>query len=69
MLLMLPALPAGSIVGSAGSTMAAGSADGSAGSTGATDAGGKANLDGVAIELAIDFAVAPPSVSQAKRER
>ena len=62
-------LSARSTVGSAESTGATGFADGSAGSTGAIDAGGEANLDGVATGLAVDSAVALPRVPQANRER
>ena len=42
---------------------------GSVGSTRAIDAGGEANLDGVATGLAVDFAVALPSIPRANRER
>ena len=45
-------LSAGSTVGSAGST----------GAAGAARAGGDADLDGVAIEFAVDDATASPSV-------
>ena len=56
---MLLTLSAGSNAGSAGSTEAA---DSSAGSTRAARAGGEANLDGAATGLAVDAAVASPSV-------
>ena len=47
--------------GSAGST---GTADGSVGSTGAARVGVDADLDGAAIEFAVDAAAASPSVPQ-----
>ena len=52
---------AGSAVGSAGST---GAADGSARSTGAARVGGDADLDGIAIEPAVDSTAASPSIPQ-----
>ena len=41
---------------------------GSAGSTGAADIGEGVYLDGVAAELAVDFAVALPSIPRTNRE-
>ena len=55
-------LSARSTVGSAGSTGAIGATDGSVGSTGAAKVGGGTNLDDAATELAVDTAVASPSV-------
>ena len=59
---MLLVLSAGSAVGSAGSTGAAGAADGGARSTGAAGVGGDVDLDGAAIEFAVDAAAASASV-------
>ena len=59
-------LSARSTIGSAGSTGATGATDGSAGSTGAAKDGGGTNLDDTATGLAVDAAVASPSVPRTR---
>ena len=50
------------------STGATGAANGSARSTGAAKVGGRTNLDDAATELAVDAAIASPSVPQTRQE-
>ena len=61
-------LSTGSTVASAGSTGATGVVDGSVGSTRAAKVGGGTNLDDAATGLAVDAAVASPSVPQRDRK-
>ena len=55
-----------STIGSTGSTRVTGAADGSAVSTGAAKVGGGANLDDAAAGLAVNAAVASPSIPQTR---